>query len=288
MSMTPDSWNSSHRSLPSRVRSPTPPNTETPPCFSASAPHGEGRRQDLGQAAGDERLDADRRGAARPRFPRRHDQGDPATCPHREPARASRGGAEEPDRLPDGRQRRGGCRLSSEATPSMLEPEVETRAAGRPVQARRRSIAGRSPICCERSPFYREKLAAAGFRPPRRSAAWTGSPACPSPRRPKSARAAARTDPIGTHLAVPRARLVRIYSTSGTTGTPSYIPLTSSDLDNWVTTSARSYAASGHRRRRGDRVDLQCRARSSPAPRSPPSTGSACAISRSAPATPSG
>ena len=33
--MTPLSWNSSQRSLPSRVRSPTPPNTDTPPCFSA-------------------------------------------------------------------------------------------------------------------------------------------------------------------------------------------------------------------------------------------------------------
>ena len=33
--------------------------------------------------------------------------------------------------------------------------------------------------------------------------------------------------------------------TSGTTGTPSYIPLTAGDLDNWVTGSARSYAASG-------------------------------------------
>jgi phenylacetate-CoA ligase len=38
---------------------------------------------------------------------------------------------------------------------------------------------------------------------------------------------------------------VRIYSTSGTTGTPSYIPLTARDLDDWVTGSARSYAASG-------------------------------------------
>jgi phenylacetate-CoA ligase len=38
---------------------------------------------------------------------------------------------------------------------------------------------------------------------------------------------------------------VRIYSTSGTTGTPSYIPLTASDLDNWITGSARSYGASG-------------------------------------------
>ena len=35
MSMTPLSWNSCQRSLPSRVRSPTPPNTDTPPCFRA-------------------------------------------------------------------------------------------------------------------------------------------------------------------------------------------------------------------------------------------------------------
>jgi phenylacetate-CoA ligase len=38
---------------------------------------------------------------------------------------------------------------------------------------------------------------------------------------------------------------VRIYSTSGTTGAPSYIPVTAGDLDNWVTGSARSYACSG-------------------------------------------
>jgi phenylacetate-CoA ligase len=38
---------------------------------------------------------------------------------------------------------------------------------------------------------------------------------------------------------------VRIYATSGTTGTPSYIPLTAGDLENWVTGSSRSYASSG-------------------------------------------
>src|SRR5262249_18786246 len=51
--------------------------------------------------------------------------------------------------------------------------------------------------------------------------------------------------PFGAHLCADRSELVRVYSTSGTTGTPSFIPLTASDLDNWVTGSARSYAASG-------------------------------------------
>ena len=52
---------------------------------------------------------------------------------------------------------------------------------------------------------------------------------------------------IGAHLCAEPHEIVRIYSTSGTTGTPSYIPLTAGDLDNWVTGSARSYAASGIR-----------------------------------------
>ena len=51
--------------------------------------------------------------------------------------------------------------------------------------------------------------------------------------------------PFGAHLCAAPSEIVRVYSTSGTTGTPSYIPLTAGDLDNWVTGSARSYAASG-------------------------------------------
>jgi phenylacetate-CoA ligase len=46
-------------------------------------------------------------------------------------------------------------------------------------------------------------------------------------------------------MCVEAAEIARIYSTSGTTGTPSFIPLTRSDVDNWVTGSARSYAAAG-------------------------------------------
>ncbi len=52
-------------------------------------------------------------------------------------------------------------------------------------------------------------------------------------------------NPFGSHLCAEPREIARIYSTSGTTGTPSYIPLTASDLDNWITGSARSYAASG-------------------------------------------
>jgi len=52
-------------------------------------------------------------------------------------------------------------------------------------------------------------------------------------------------NPFGSHFCAERSEIVRIYSTSGTTGSPSYIPLTESDVENWLTGSVRSYAASG-------------------------------------------
>jgi len=99
----------------------------------------------------------------------------------------------------------------------------------------------------ERSPFYRAKLADADT---------TGGldDLARLPLTEKAELKATTTDgnPFGAHLCVEPRELVRIYSTSGTTGSPSYIPLTAGDLDNWVTASARSYAASGIAA--GDRV----------------------------------
>ncbi|MDX6645382.1 MAG: phenylacetate-CoA ligase [Miltoncostaeaceae bacterium] len=44
---------------------------------------------------------------------------------------------------------------------------------------------------------------------------------------------------------MPPPEIARIYSTSGTTGTPSFIPLTAGDAEHWVAVSERSYAATG-------------------------------------------
>jgi phenylacetate-CoA ligase len=52
-------------------------------------------------------------------------------------------------------------------------------------------------------------------------------------------------NPFGAHLCADPSEIVRVYSTSGTTGAPSYIPLTAGDVENWLVGSSRSYAASG-------------------------------------------
>jgi phenylacetate-coenzyme A ligase PaaK-like adenylate-forming protein len=72
----------------------------------------------------------------------------------------------------------------------------------------------------ERSPFYGAKLA--GCDPGAGLDAIGGLPLAE-----KHELKATRTadNPFGAHLCVERHELARIYSTSGTTGTPSYIPL---------------------------------------------------------------
>jgi phenylacetate-CoA ligase len=99
----------------------------------------------------------------------------------------------------------------------------------------------------ERSPFYRHKLA--GFDT---SGGLDELAGLPLTDKRELKETCSRENPFGAQLCVDPQDVVRIYSTSGTTGTPTYIPLTATDLANWVTGSARSYAASGISR--GDRV----------------------------------
>jgi phenylacetate-CoA ligase len=92
----------------------------------------------------------------------------------------------------------------------------------------------------ERSPFYREKLA--GHDP---DGGLDSIIRLPLTEKQELKATCTPANPFGAHLCVGREEIARIYSTSGTTGTPTYIPLTAGDLENWVTGSSRSYAASG-------------------------------------------
>jgi phenylacetate-CoA ligase len=93
----------------------------------------------------------------------------------------------------------------------------------------------------ERSPFYREKLA--GYEP------HGLAEIAQLPLTEKSElRATVTTEnTYGAHLCASSDEIVRVYSTSGTTGIPSYIPLTAGDYENWVIGGMRSYGASGVR-----------------------------------------
>jgi phenylacetate-CoA ligase len=97
----------------------------------------------------------------------------------------------------------------------------------------------------ERSQFYKDKLGKAGVSRAADAGGLSNITSLPFTEKSELRASCTPDNPIGAHLCAKREEIVRIYSTSGTTGTPSYIPLTQTDLDNWITGSARSYAASG-------------------------------------------
>ena len=104
---------------------------------------------------------------------------------------------------------------------------------------------GQLAYLCERSPFYGERLAGHG------EVGLADIAELPLTEKDELRATVTAENPFGAHLCVEPGAIARIYSTSGTTGTPTYIPLTAGDLESWITGSARSYAASGIRAGQG-------------------------------------
>ena len=127
----------------------------------------------------------------------------------------------------------------------MLAPEVETRPWDEQLALDDGSYREQLAYLFERSAFYREKLGDAGIASAGEAGGLADTAELPLTDKRELKDTATPENPVGTHLCATRDEIVRIYSTSGTTGTPSYIPLTAGDLENWVTGSARSYAAAG-------------------------------------------
>jgi phenylacetate-CoA ligase len=127
----------------------------------------------------------------------------------------------------------------------MFAPEIETKPWAEQVAVDDASYRSQLEYLFERSGFYRAKLAAAGVDSAEAAGGLAQIAELPLTEKHELRATATADNPVGAHLCAARSEIVRIYSTSGTTGTPSYIPLTASDLENWVTGSALSYAASG-------------------------------------------
>jgi phenylacetate-CoA ligase len=129
----------------------------------------------------------------------------------------------------------------------MLHPEVEGRSLDPQLQhddaAFRRQIA----YLFARSPFYRRKLMAAGFKNAESVGGIENIANLPVTDKSEIRESQKSVPPFGDHLAADPKDLMRIYSTSGTTGTPTYIGVTKNDMEVWATNTARSYYASGFR-----------------------------------------
>jgi phenylacetate-CoA ligase len=127
----------------------------------------------------------------------------------------------------------------------MPAPEIETLPWHEQLERDDASYRAQLAYLFERSPFYRAKLAAAGCATAAEAGGLVDLARLPLTEKQELHETVTPENVFGAHLCAAPDEIVRIHSTSGTTGTPSYIPLTAGDLDNWVNGSARSYAASG-------------------------------------------
>jgi phenylacetate-CoA ligase len=127
----------------------------------------------------------------------------------------------------------------------MLEPEVESRPWEEQHALDDEAYRTQLAYLFERSAFYREKLTSAGVDSAEEAGGLGDIARLPLTHKDEIRATCTPESPIGAHLCATPSEIVRIYSTSGTTGAPSYVPLTAGDVESWVTGSARSYAASG-------------------------------------------
>ena len=129
----------------------------------------------------------------------------------------------------------------------MLRPEIETRTPDEQQALDRAAYRRQIAYLFDASAFYQRKLQAAGFK----NAAAVGElddiAALPFTEKDEIRASQADEPPFGSHLAAPRDKIARVFSTSGTTGDPVYIPVTRADVAMWVEISSRSYFATGFR-----------------------------------------
>jgi phenylacetate-CoA ligase len=131
---------------------------------------------------------------------------------------------------------------------AILHPEVE--GLDRAAQMARNDATYRRQIgyLFARSPFYASKLRDAGFDTVDSVGGLHDIAKLPFTQKDEIRRSQAEAPPFGHHLAADPGDIVRIYSTSGTTGDPCYMPVTANDLRSWTEMSSRSFFATGLRR----------------------------------------
>jgi phenylacetate-CoA ligase len=123
------------------------------------------------------------------------------------------------------------------------ERDVETASPEETLRRAEAAWDGQWSSIMDSSPFYRRKFREAGVD-------LSGPPLAELRRLPFTTkeelkRAIDEEPPFGSNLCVPPERVKRVYQTSGTTGAPSVIALSSADVETWTQIGARSYYATG-------------------------------------------
>ena len=127
----------------------------------------------------------------------------------------------------------------------IYDPEIETRPVSEQFAIDRNAYREQIKYLMKNSAFYQKKLADAGFDTPESIGGLDDIAALPFTEKDEIRASQANFPPFGNHVAANPDELVRVFSTSGTTGTPCYLGLTKADLNMYATNVARGYSAAG-------------------------------------------
>ena len=127
----------------------------------------------------------------------------------------------------------------------MYDRDIETRPVEEQYRLDRETYKRQIRYLYANSTFYQNKLQAAGFRDAASVGGLDDISQLPFTEKDELRATQAESPPFGDHLSCAPEQLVRVFSTSGTTGVPCYLGLTRNDLDMYATNVARGYTAAG-------------------------------------------
>lgn len=127
-----------------------------------------------------------------------------------------------------------------------FDPEIETMSLAKLKEWESELIQRQLAYVMQNSPFYQRKFAEAGVNPEKVKRI-EDLAQLPFTTKEELRRSQEEAPPLGLHAAVPMEKVIRIHSSSGTTGRPSYVGITNNDHRNWTHTVARVYYTEGVR-----------------------------------------
>lgn len=130
--------------------------------------------------------------------------------------------------------------------PRYFDQEIETMPPGKIGRMQLARLQQQLAYVYARSPFYRRKFDAAGVKPSN-IRHLEDLAAFPFTTKDELRASQAEELPLGRHRAAPDRDIIRIHSSSGTTGRPSYVGITARDRDGWIQSVARVYWSQGVR-----------------------------------------
>lgn len=132
-------------------------------------------------------------------------------------------------------------------TEDYLDPEIETAALHEIQELQQSKLAKQLDYLLARSAFYREKFAKAGIRR-EHYRELSDLSRFPFTTKEELRESQAECPPLGRHMAAEWADVIRVHSSTGTTGKPSFVGITRRDAEIWTRITARSFYTQGVRK----------------------------------------